>query len=347
MAVLFLTACAGADGTDGGAIRENVIEPGLEAIDESKVQACELEASSFRTALEIYEISTGEPAPNEAALVEGGQLRQESELWDVVDGELVAEDPACGDVSATVPTAEIVTDEDASGALAVEDVLTGFTDADIASMGGTGCARELAIIIAGASQYTEREGVGPDTLADLEAGGHLVEPVSMWEVVDDTLRPAADSSCVDFVAAQAAADQARACGVESRTLEVAREAYIAQFGDEPTRQDLVDAEFIRPPEGDKPIVMDLIDGVVQPAAGEACDGVDLTPPAVDVSTSPDDCTTARRTLEVAVEAFFAQNGELPRAENDLVTGGMLREPLTSHDLGPDASVVPAPGGGCE
>ncbi len=68
-AIVVLTACAGADGTDDGAIRENVVEPGLEAIDESRALACSSEASSFRTVLEIYEVREGEPAPDEAALI--------------------------------------------------------------------------------------------------------------------------------------------------------------------------------------------------------------------------------------------------------------------------------------
>lgn len=203
VSVLLVSACAGADGSDGGGLRENVIEPGLEAIDDSKVQSCEVEASSFRTALEIYEITVGDPAPNEAALVEAGQLREESELWDVVDGRLVAQDAACGDVSATVPIAEIVTDEDAAGALAVDDVLATFTDDEIASFGGADCAHQPAVVFAGASRFTEVEGVEPDSLADVEAAGHLAEPVTMWEVVDDTLRPAPGSSCTDFVAAAA------------------------------------------------------------------------------------------------------------------------------------------------
>jgi hypothetical protein len=45
--------------------------------------------------------------------------------------------------------------------------------------------------------------VEPTTLADVEAAGYFAEPVTMWEVVDDTLRPAAGSGCVDFVAAEA------------------------------------------------------------------------------------------------------------------------------------------------
>ena len=91
-AAALLTACSGADGTDGGAIRENVIEPGITAIDESSGLACGSEASSFRTALEAYELVEGEPAADEQALIDAGLLRAESELWDVIDGRLVAQE---------------------------------------------------------------------------------------------------------------------------------------------------------------------------------------------------------------------------------------------------------------
>lgn len=198
-AVVLSTACAGVDGTERGAIRENVIEPGITAIDDASTQACGSEASSFRTALEAYEIVEGEPAADEQALIDAGLLRAESELWDVVDGRLVAEDPGCGDIPVTVPAAEIITD-DAAGVLSVSDVLATLDDEDIAAVGGTECARQLAVVVAGAARYANREGIEPDTFADAE--GDFDEPVTMWRLVDDTLRPAPDSDCIDFAAAQ-------------------------------------------------------------------------------------------------------------------------------------------------
>ncbi len=199
---IVLAACAQADGTDSGAIRENVIEPGITAIDDSRTLACSSEASSFRTVLEIYEVREGEPAPDEAALVAGDYVRGESELWDVVDGQLVAQHPDCGDVPTTIPATEIVTDPSGDDLPSVDDVLAGFTDDDVTSFGGPDCARQLAVVFAGASQYAAQEGVEPTTLADVEAAGYFAEPVTMWDVVDDTLRPAAGSGCIDFVAAQ-------------------------------------------------------------------------------------------------------------------------------------------------
>lgn len=203
-AAVVLTACGGADGTGDGAIRENVVEPGRDAIDESRALACGAEASNFRTMLEIYELTEGEPAPDEAALVAGDYLRSESELWDVVDGRLVAEHPDCADVPGTVPTEEIVTEAGPGEPLSVDGVLADFTDDDIASFGGPDCARQLAVLFAGGSQYTAAEGVEPDTLADIEAAGYFVEPVTMWEIVDGILRPTPGSDCLDFVGDAAA-----------------------------------------------------------------------------------------------------------------------------------------------
>ncbi len=198
-AVVLLTACAGIDGTERGAIRENVVEPGITAIDRSRELACSNAASSLRTAMESYELLEGEPAADEAAMVAAGLLRGEIDLWNVVDGQLVAEDPVCGDVQATVPATEIVTEESSAGALTVDGVLATFSDEDVVAFGGPDCARQLAVVFAGASQFAEREGVEPDTLAQVEAAGDFAEPVTLWAVVDDVLRPAAGSPCRDFV----------------------------------------------------------------------------------------------------------------------------------------------------
>lgn len=342
-AAAVVSGCAQADGTENGAIRENDIEPGLDAIDESRMLACSSEASSFRTVLEVYEVREGEPAPDEAALIAGDYVRAESELWDVVDGELVPQDPACGDVPTTIPAAEIVTDAGSGEALTVDSVLADFTDDDIASFGGPDCARQLAVVFAGASQYAAIEGVEPDTIAQVEAAGLFAEPVTMWEVVDDTLRPTADSACLDFVAAEVDELQAQRCRVEAKTLTVAREAYVTQFGAEPTWQDLVDESLVREPDPGAELAVELVDGVVRPIAGGSCDGIDLTAPP---PPSADDCATQRRTLEVAIEAFFAQNGVLPATQGDLVASGLLRIEFEQFDLGDGAEVVAVPDGAC-
>ena len=106
VAVLATVGCAQVDGTDRGAIRENVIEPGITAIDDARAFACDSDASTLRTVLELYEVAEGAPAPDEAALVDGGYVRGRSDLWDVVDGRLVAQHPDCGDVPTTLRATE-------------------------------------------------------------------------------------------------------------------------------------------------------------------------------------------------------------------------------------------------
>ena len=204
--VLVFTACAGADGTERGAIRENVIEPGITAIDESRTLACGADASALRTALEAYELIEGGPAPDEAALVAEGYLRDESDAWDVTDGQLVSQDPQCGPPPASAPAAEIVTDTDIE-VLSIEEMLATFTDDDIADVGGSECARELAVIFTGAARYVAETGREPGTLAEVDDAGYLEEPVTSWEVVGDAVRPIDGSGCIDFVADVETADR--------------------------------------------------------------------------------------------------------------------------------------------
>ena len=341
-AVLVLSACAGADGTESGPIRENVIEPGITAIDDAPVAACGAEASSFRTALEAYEVLEGEPAADEQALIDAGLLRNESELWDIVDGELVAQDPACGDVPTTVPTADIVTEEGASRASTVDELLTTLNPDDIKLVGGPDCARQLAVVFVGEATYLENEEVEPETLEQVVASGYLSEPLTMWMVVDGTLRPTTDSTCRDFVAESEAQQAVRRCRVEAQTLETAAEAYVGVFGEVPTVQNLVDENYLSDPGPD--IAFDLVDGEPVPVAGGDCDGLDVDQPPV--MPTEDDCAAERRTFEVAIEAYVAQSGALPPSEQELVAGGLIRKLFVHHDLAADGTVVLAPDGDC-
>jgi hypothetical protein len=97
--VVFLAGCTG----DGGAIRDNVIEPGITAMNESKVLACNGDAETLRTAMEAYEILNSSPAPDEATLVASEFLREESELWNIVNSELVPQHPDCSPVTPVEP----------------------------------------------------------------------------------------------------------------------------------------------------------------------------------------------------------------------------------------------------
>jgi hypothetical protein len=194
-----LTACASADGSDRGVIRENVIEPGITALDDSKALACSTDLTTVQTALESYELLKREPAPDEAALVDAGFLREPSDYWDVVDGKPVPADPVCGDVApAPTTTVEIVTSTEPEGAATADELYAGYSPEQIDAVGGPDCARQLAVIFAGVDRYLAEQGQDPGTLADLESAGYLSEPVTLWAVVDDTLVPADGSPCIDY-----------------------------------------------------------------------------------------------------------------------------------------------------
>ena len=64
------------------------IEQGIDAIDQSRVLACDGDRATLQTAIDAYTTLEGEPPPNEAALV-GDWIREESELYDVENGVVV------------------------------------------------------------------------------------------------------------------------------------------------------------------------------------------------------------------------------------------------------------------
>jgi hypothetical protein len=66
----------------------------------------------------------------------------------------------------------------------------------------------------------------------------------------------------------------------------------------------------------------------------------------DVEISTERCDAERLTLEVAAEAYFAQNQEFPATEAVLVDAEYLRSESELYDLLPDGTVVPAPDSPC-
>lgn len=57
------------------------------------------------------------------------------------------------------------------------------------------------------------------------------------------------------------------------------------------------------------------------------------------------CDTDRKTLETAIDAFYAMEGRAPTDETELV-GTLLREASASYDIAPDGTLIPAPGSPC-
>ncbi len=195
-ALMLVTGCAGADGTDRGAIRENVVEPGITAMRQASELACSQDAATLRNAMDAYELLTGAPPADEAALVDDEYLREESALWDVTDGRLVPVDPGCGAVATEAPEgADIVTSTEPPQS--AEEVFDSFTPDQITAVGGDACARELAAIFSGADRHAFEIGSDPTDLQQLVDEGHLARTPELWEIVDDLLTPVAGSGCLD------------------------------------------------------------------------------------------------------------------------------------------------------
>jgi len=87
-----ISACGG-DG--GGVIEENVIRPGITAMNQASEFACDADKAALTMALETYEIMQGESAIDQTALIEAGYLREASTLYEVVDGQPRPVDPGC------------------------------------------------------------------------------------------------------------------------------------------------------------------------------------------------------------------------------------------------------------
>jgi hypothetical protein len=268
-----LAACGGDDGT-GGAIEENVVRPGITAMENASALACDSDAQALRVAIESYTMLEGEPPPDEVALVAASYLRSESELHDVVEGQVVPVDPGCGGTGSVPPTAPPVTDvgqivTSTDPPLTPDQMMAELTPEEIGQVGGEACARELVTIFTAGQNYVAEQGEDPESLDDLVQGGYLETPITLWVVDGDNLLPAEGSGCVDLETA----DRMTSCTGDARTLLIAREAHFVQNpgGSEPTQADLVAEGFLAVPSE----VVDLDGGVVVAVPGGPCEGVDL------------------------------------------------------------------------
>lgn len=186
---LVLPACS-----EGGAIEEGVVRPGITAItDDAPAAACGGNAAALRNAIESYTILEGTPPADEQALIDAGYLRTATTDWDVVDGELVVENPACGAADqAPVATLDIRTD---SEPLDADELYATFDQPAIDSIGGEACARELAAIIAAAETFLGEQAMEPVDIEELVAAGYLPAMPARWKLVDAELLPAEGSGC--------------------------------------------------------------------------------------------------------------------------------------------------------
>ena len=275
-AAAVLAACGG-----GGAIEDNVVRPGITAMEQASALACSNDAQALQQAVQMYTELEGGAPPDQAALVATRYLREPSELHDVVNGQIVPIDPGCGGTGAVATTpsgsapmtapstdlGEIVTSTEPP--LTPEQMLSEFTPEEVAEVGGAECAGELASLFVAAQNYVAAQGKDPETIDDLQ--GYLDQTIDLWVVDAGALRPVPGSGCTDIN--DTSNEQQQICQVGAKTLLVAREAYIVQMGpgSEPTQQQLLDIGFLRELNPD----VDLSNGAVVAVPGGPCDGVDL------------------------------------------------------------------------
>ena len=276
--VLLLSAC----GKGSRPIENNVVRPGITAIEQSKTLACSNDQQALQQAIDNYTVLEGGPPPDQAALVPN-YLHEASKLYDVVNGQIVPIAVDCGGTGAapattpngspplTAPSTdlgEIVTSTEPP--LTPEQMLAEFTPEEIAEVGGAECAGELASLFVAAQNYVAAEGKDPTSIDDL--AGYVDQPIDLWVVQDGSLAPAPGSGCV-ALADDSSTDQSSVCQEDARNLTLARESYmtLSPGAAEPTQQVLVAAGMLPAPLTD----VDLSGGTVVAVPGGPCEGVDL------------------------------------------------------------------------
>lgn len=261
-AVVVLAACGSADGTEDGAIRDAVIEPGVTAINDAEGLACDADADAIRTAMESYELLEGRPAVSEGALVGAGFLREQSELWDVVDGQLVAQNPGCGDVTAA--PASDGTDDAAAQLPTPEVVLAELSEAQLAESGGYDCAYEIAEASIAVGRWQSERGAPPLAMTDLVDAAYL-EPPTLWTLSATGLEPVAGSSCIGPI--ELLLSQEARCQNDFTELQTALDAFVATVGAPPESERLLIEAGLTQSDVS---TYDIVAGEIVPAEGSPC-----------------------------------------------------------------------------
>jgi len=267
VAVAAVVTVSAACGSDDGAIHDAVVEPGVTAVGDAGEAACDADARALRTAVEAYELLEGHPAVSEGALVGAGLLGGPSEMWDVVDGQIVAQSAACGGIDAGAVTGSApapATSDDGPELPSVEAMLAELSEAEIAEVGGYDCAYEVADASIAVGRWQTERGMPPTSLTELVDAGYLTPP-SLWAIAGTALEPVAGSSCVGPI--DLLAPVASICEADLRTLQTALEAFVASVGAPPESERLlIEAGLIQA----ELATYDVVAGEIVPAESSPC-----------------------------------------------------------------------------
>ena len=234
------------------------------------------------------------------------------------------------------PTTAQVNDSDTDVQIDTDEWLDRFGDEMVAALGGEACAIEAAALIAAANEH---DGIsGPESLDELRP--HLDRPIELWtlEPGDETPQPVPGSGCSAAGFQQPVDPDTQddgltaECLLQQRTLETAMLAWFDEHpdhADPPTEAELAQ-DYLR----EEIVFWDLDGWEIVRAPGSPCD-------------HGASCGVVLRTVETAVEAFYAENEAWPASIDDLL-GTYLRSdaPIDLVELGDGGSVRPAPGSVC-
>ncbi|HEX4982956.1 MAG TPA: hypothetical protein VFV63_14715 [Ilumatobacteraceae bacterium] len=241
---------------------EVVVEPGITAIRESSALACDADLESMLLAVEAYTMLEAESPAVESDLVPDF-LRSESQLYDLVDGQIV---PVVGSGCPIVPADATGTSAETAASddpVRVSDCSARFKTLQVAieayyAMNGMSTVpTEQALVDAVLVR-------GLDDAFDVDANGQVVAvPGGRCDGVE---LPDATGTTLP-TGPVILPDELRECEQERALLEVAMEAYFAVNGSAAASEaDLVSADLLRSELGG----YDIVDGAIVAAPDSIC-----------------------------------------------------------------------------
>ncbi len=165
---------------------EVIVKPGITAIEQSSALACDADRLTLETAIENFTLLNVDPPAAESDLVPDW-LRSESQLYDLVDGQVVpAPDSGCPAGTAATAAAADPSDPAAAPATTSGD---GTVPVDLGE-----CEKQHKVLEVAMAAYFTATGSPAASEADL-LPEYLVTEISGYDVVDGTIVPAPASPC--------------------------------------------------------------------------------------------------------------------------------------------------------